>query len=120
MKIGIPSMGENIESEIDTRFGRAAKFIIYDTDDDSYVFIDNTQNLESMQGAGIQTAQNIINAGAKILITPNCGPKAFKVLSSAGIKVFKCGSEIVSNIINKYKNGALEELNEANVEGHWA
>lgn len=119
MKIGISSLGETLASEVDVRFGRAAYFIIYDTDEGSFSCIDNAQNVESMQGAGIQAAQNVINTGAKALITPNCGPNAYKVLSSAGIKVFKCGDGKVEDIINEFKNGTLEELNNANVDGHW-
>ena len=119
MKIIITSTGDSLESEIDVRFGRAPVFILYDTDDDSFSPINNKQNLDSPSGAGIQSAQNIINSGAKAVITPNCGPKAFRVLSSAGVKVFSCSKVKVRDAVNDFKEGKLEELNQANVEGRW-
>ncbi|NVM03284.1 MAG: NifB/NifX family molybdenum-iron cluster-binding protein, partial [Candidatus Helarchaeota archaeon] len=70
--------------------------------------------------AGIQAAQNIINSGAQTVITPNCGPNAFRVLSTAGVKVFSCKEGKISDVINDYKNGKLKEIEEANVEGHWS
>ncbi len=119
MKIIISSTGNSLESKVDQRFGRAAMFILYDTDDDSFSVIDNKQNLDSPSGAGIQAAQNIINSGAQTVITPNCGPKAFRVLSTAGVKIFSCGDSKIKDIINDFKNGKLEEIKQANVEGHW-
>ena len=119
MKIIITSTGDNLDSEIDQRFGRSAIFILYDTGDDSFSVIDNKQNIESSSGAGIQTAQNIINAGAEIVITPNCGPKAFRVLKTAGVKIYSCKEGKVKDAIEDFKNCRLNEISEANVEGHW-
>ena len=120
MKIIITSTGNSLESEVDQRFGRAAMLLLYNTDDGSFSVIDNKQNLESPSGAGIQASTNVINSGAEVVITPNCGPKAFRVLSSAGIRVFSCSSGKIKNIIDDFKNGKLEEIKQANVEGHWA
>ena len=119
MKIIITSTGDSLDSEVDQRFGRASCFILYDTDKDSFSVIDNKQNIESTSGAGIQSAQNIINSGAQIVITPNCGPNAFRVLSTAGVKVLSCKGGKINDAINDYKNGKLKEIKQANVEGHW-
>ncbi len=119
MKIVITSTGDSLESEVDQILGRAAMFILYDTDEDSFSVVDNKQNLESPSGAGIQSAQTIVNSGAQAVITPNCGPKAFRVLSSAGVKIFSCKDGKVKDIIDNFKNGKLEEIKQANVEGHW-
>src|SRR5574344_1925901 len=75
MKIAIKSSGENLDNEIDLRFGRAKGFIIYETNDDSFEFIDNVHNLEAAQGAGIQAAQNVVNKNVEAVITGHCGPK---------------------------------------------
>jgi predicted Fe-Mo cluster-binding NifX family protein len=120
MKIVVTSTGNSLESEVDQRFGRAPYFIVYDIDEDAFSVIDNKQNIETASGAGIQSAQNIINSGAQTVITPNCGPKAFRVLSTAGIKVFSCKNGIIKDIIEDFKNGKLSEITQANVEGHWS
>jgi predicted Fe-Mo cluster-binding NifX family protein len=119
MKIAITSDGKNLESQMDLRFGRAKGFIIYETDDDTFEFIDNEQNLEAAQGAGIQAAQNVVNKNVDAVISGHCGPKAFKVLSTSGIKIYTSDEGKISEIIEKFKNGELKEANSADVEGHW-
>lgn len=120
MKIAIPSSGDNLEATFDQRFGRAAKFIIYDTETKKFKTIDNTQNLNAMQGAGVQTAQNVAAEKVDVVLTANCGPKAFQVLSHANIKVYTVQANTVQEAIDKFLNNEVSPLNDANVEGHWA
>ena len=119
MNIAITSQGEMLESQVDPRFGRAKFFIIYDTETEEFAAIDNKQNLNAPQGAGIQSGQNVVNTGSEAVITGNCGPKAFRVLSAGSVKVFKAVEGSVKENIDKYLSGDLPELNDANVEGHW-
>ncbi|MBM4016796.1 MAG: hypothetical protein FJ288_00475 [Planctomycetes bacterium] len=49
----------------------------------------------------------------------NCGPKAFRVLAAAGIKVFLGATGTVGEAVAAFKEGRLAEAAEANVEGHW-
>ena len=119
MKIAITSSGENLDNEIDLRFGRAKGFIIYETNDDTFEFIHNIQNLEAAQGAGIQAAQNVVNKNVEAVITGHCGPKAFKVLSTSDVKIYTVGEGKIKEIIEKFKNGELQEAASADVEGHW-
>ncbi len=119
MKIAITSSGQNLDSEVDLRFGRAAGFIIYDIENDSFEYADNTQNLNAMQGAGIQAAQNVVEQQVGAIITGNCGPKAFAVLSSAGVKIYIGAQGSVKEVIEKFKNNELQLAQTANVQGHW-
>ena len=119
MKIVVTSTGETLESEVDARFGRTKNFIIYDSENGEYSVIDNKQNLELPSGAGVQTSNNIINTGAEVVITPNCGPKAFRALTAAGIEIYTCKVGVVSEAIKEYKNGKLEKMEDPNVNGHW-
>ncbi len=119
MKIAISSKGNTLESATDPRFGRAQQFIIYDLDNGTHSTFNNTQNLTSSHGAGIQTAQNIINAGADLVITGNVGPNAFNVLNSAGVKIYLTSGLTVQEAIEKYKKGELENVSSNTVEGHW-
>ena len=119
MKVVVTSQGETLDSNVDPRFGRAGKFILIDTETNEFECLDNTQNLNAAQGAGIQAAQTVCGTDAEALVTGNCGPKAFKVLSAANIKVFVGASGTVAEAMEKFKNGELKESAEANVEGHW-
>lgn len=119
MKIAITSNGKNLDSNIDLRFGRAFGFIIYNLEDDSFEFIDNVQNIEAAQGAGIQAAQNVVNQNVEAIVTGHCGPKAFRVLSEAGVKIYTGAEGTVKETIEKFKKGEIEEASSADVEGHW-
>ena len=119
MKIAVSSKGNNLESEIDPRFGRAGCFILVDPETMSFEVVENRQNLHLAQGAGIQAAQTIVEQGANILLTGNCGPKAFQVLRATGVKVAVGISGLVQEAINQYKQGKINFAQVPNVEGHW-
>lgn len=104
---------------VDPRFGRAAKFQICDTETGETSFVDNTQNLNAAQGAGIQAAQNVIDAGVEAVITGNCGPKAFRVLGSAGITIYTVQDVTVQEALKALKEGQLQAVSAATVESHW-
>ncbi|NQS75537.1 MAG: NifB/NifX family molybdenum-iron cluster-binding protein [Peptococcaceae bacterium] len=120
MKIAITSVGQDLESKIDARFGRAKWFIVIDTETNQHQVISNEHNLNISQGAGIQTAENISRHNVEAVITGNCGPKAFTTLNSAGIKVYSAVDGTVAEVLEKFKNGKLKQAGGANVEGHWA
>lgn len=119
MKIAITSTGKNLSSDMDPSFGRAAYFIIVDPETMEYNVVENSQNLNLPQGAGIQAGKTVVDSKAEVLVTGNCGPKAFQVLQSAGIKIVIGAKGLVSDAIAQYKNGGLEIIRDANVEGHW-
>jgi len=119
MKVMITSIGGGIDSVVDARFGRAHGFIRYDTDTNAWERIDNKQNLNAAQGAGIQSAQTVIDAGADAVITGNCGPKAFSVLKAAGIAVYVVNGGTVKDALDQLAAGSLAKSGDANVESHW-
>lgn len=120
MKIAFSTSGNDLNAPLDTRFGRAAKFLIFDTESQGVALVDNTQNLTAAQGAGIQSAQNVAASGAQALVTGHCGPKAFRVLVAAGIKVYTSDAPTLAAALEFYREGKLIESVEADVEGHWA
>lgn len=119
MRIAVTSYGSECNDQVDPRFGRAANFVIYDDEEQTWEFGTNQQNLEAAKGAGIQAAQSIWKLGADILITGNVGPKAFKVLSANGVKVYSAPELAVQEAYEDFKNGKLVEMKTANVKGHW-
>jgi predicted Fe-Mo cluster-binding NifX family protein len=119
MKIAITSTGTGMDDELDGRFGRARYFIIVDTDTDRAEAVDNQQNLDAPQGAGIQAARTIIDQGAEILITGHCGPNAFKTLRAAGVKIIVGARGTVGQVLEKFRSGELSYTESSDVEGHW-
>jgi predicted Fe-Mo cluster-binding NifX family protein len=120
MKIAFTTFGETPDAPLDSRFGRAPKLLVYDLDSETFKVIDNQQNLNAAQGAGIQSEETVARLGAKSLVTGHCGPKAFRVLLTAGIKVSTTDAPTVAAALEEYRSGKLAEANSADVEGHWA
>jgi len=119
MKVAFTTSGETLESSLDSRFGRAPKILIYDLDTKTYEIVDNTQNLNASQGAGIQSAQNVARTGATHLVTGHCGPNAFKVLKTAGIAIYTTDAATVAEALDRFRAGSLKPADDADVEGHW-
>ena len=119
MKIAITSTGKDLASDMDPRFGRAAYFTLVDPETMEYEVVDNKQNINLPQGAGIQAGKTIIDNNVDVLITGFCGPKAFMVLKQAGIKILTGAKGQVTDAVQQYKNSELKPAQEANVEGHW-
>ena len=120
MKIAITTSGNDLNGQLDSRFGRAPKFLIYDLEANTFEVVDNEQNLNAAQGAGIQSAQTIARLGVKALLTGHCGPKAFRVLAAAGIKIYNTSAATVAEALDQYRAATLTEATSADVEGHWA
>lgn len=119
MKVAISSKGTLLASDVDPRFGRAPWFIVVDIDAGTFDLVENTQNLNAAQGAGVQSAQAVAGCRADAVITGHCGPKAFRALKAGGVKVYTGASGTVADAIEQFKAGSLEESAEADVESHW-
>ncbi|MDD5005363.1 MAG: NifB/NifX family molybdenum-iron cluster-binding protein [Candidatus Omnitrophica bacterium] len=114
MKICVTSEGSSLDSNVDPRFGRCQYFIIVDTDTLEFESIGNP-NIESMGGAGIQSAQLVASKKIKVVVTGNIGPNAFQTLQAAGIEVFTGASGTVKEAVNKYKKGEFKAVSNPTV-----
>jgi predicted Fe-Mo cluster-binding NifX family protein len=94
-------------------------FLVFDTDTESFEVIDNIKNLNAEQGAGIQSAETVVRSGARALVSGHCGPKAFRVLQAAGVKIYNTDAATVSEALDLYKSGKLMQAEAADVSGHW-
>jgi predicted Fe-Mo cluster-binding NifX family protein len=119
MKIAFTTSGNDLNSALDKRFGRAEKFLIYDVESTHFQVIDNQQNLNAAQGAGIQAAEIIVRAGANCVITGHCGPKAFRALTTAKVQIFNTNASTISEALEQFRSGKLTPAASADVEGHW-
>lgn len=120
MKLVFTTSGDDLDAPLDSRFGRAPKYLLYDLESGTFVVVDNRQNLDAAQGAGIQAAENVARLGASALVTGHCGPKAFRVLTVAGVAVYNTDAPTVKEALALFRAGKLTEADAADVEGHWA
>lgn len=119
MRIIVPSNGDTLDSSLDSRFGRAAKFILFDTVSGRYESIDNARSENALEGEGIRAAEAVVRLGPQCVITRHCGPKAFRVLSAAGIMVFSTDATTVEDAIEKFRSGRLVATSSADLQGEW-
>jgi predicted DNA-binding protein (UPF0251 family)/predicted Fe-Mo cluster-binding NifX family protein len=119
MKIAVTSVDGTLEGAIDERFGRCKKLVVYDPQTKAIEVVDNKANMGMAQGAGIQTAQNVVNAGASTVISGHFGPKAFQVLKAAGIDIYSASNVTVAEALKRFEAGQLGKLAGADVDSHW-
>jgi predicted Fe-Mo cluster-binding NifX family protein len=119
MKIAVSSQGQDLNSPIDPRFGRARWFIIVETDSGSFEAIDNSDVANATHGAGPLAAQKIASLGVKTVITGHCGPNAFRALQAGGIEIITGISGTIQEAIDKFKKGEVQTTDKPDVTGHW-
>lgn len=119
MIVAIPTAGKDLESPVETRFGRAVGFILYDMNSGEFRHIENKLDELALEGAGVQAARNLVNEGISAVITGHCGPKAFRIFSSAGVEIFSGIKGPVSAAVRRFAQGGLEPVQAPDVEEHW-
>ena len=118
MRIAISATGTTLDAEVDPRFGRCQYFIIADPETMEFEALENSSAMAA-GGAGISTAQMIAGKGVEIVLTGNCGPNAYQVLSAASIQVITGVSGKVRDAIQAYKSGQLKASSQPNVADHF-
>ncbi len=107
MKICVTSRGDDLDSEVDPRFGRCQYFIIVDTDTFEFEAIENP-NIDAAGGAGVQSGQAVAEKDVKAVLTGNVGPNAFQTLSAADVEVITDVSGSVRAAAERYKSGEFK------------
>ena len=118
MKIAISTTGPGLDADVEPRFGRCQYFVIVDPETMEYETVENT-NATAGSGAGIATAQVIVDKGVQAVLTGHCGPNAFGVLNPAGIDVITGVSGKVKDAVQDYKSGKYGTSSQPNVSGHF-
>ena len=120
MKVCIPAEGTGLAAKVDARLGRAEHFVVVDSESGEVLqTIPNEQNKQAAAGAGVQAGQAIAGAGADAVLCAHCGPKAFRVLQAAGLKVYTGAAGTVGDALRTFREGKLTEAQGADIEGHW-
>jgi predicted Fe-Mo cluster-binding NifX family protein len=117
MKIAVSATAPDLDSEVDTRFGRCQYFVIVDPQTMEFEALDNS-NAMAAGGAGISTAQMIASKGVEIVLTGNCGPNAYQTLSAAGIQVITGVSGRTKDTIEAFKAGRFQPSAQPSVSSH--
>jgi len=106
MKIAVSATAPHLDTDLDPRFGRCQYLLIVDSESRDFQALENPAVM-APGGAGMQVAELVANKGVDAVITGNCGPNAYQVLSAAGIDVFVGASGSVREAVEAYRRGDL-------------
>lgn len=111
MKIAISAEGPTLQDIVDPRFGRAAGFVIYDTETKAFEYIDNGAAQTAAQGAGLMAVETVVEAGVKVVLSGYIGPKALEALQAVGLgTVQDMDNRTVGDVIDEFEAGRLTVL----------
>lgn len=86
MKIAISSTGSEATEQMDSRFGRCAFFITFDTETEKFDGFENPATFAA-GGAGPAAARELAKNNIDVVITGHVGANAENALKAAAIKV---------------------------------
>jgi predicted Fe-Mo cluster-binding NifX family protein len=113
MKIILSTLGTEIHSQLDPRFGRGAILLVVDTETGQAEGHPNP-GASASGGAGIQAAQFAANHKAQAVISGDFGPHAFQALQSAEIAMYLYGDcRTAAEALERFKAGKLEQVGAA-------
>jgi uncharacterized protein len=118
MNICIPILAdEGIGSQVYNHFGSAKYFTIYDSITKTFR-TESNENMHDAHGScqplGIISKHNI-----DIVISGGMGMRAVKILNDSGVKIFLSKGNIVSEVLQYFESGSLDELTFENAcSGH--
>jgi len=79
--------------------------------------VDNSINREKPKGAGSSTAEMLKEFGVQQVLTGETGPKAYRVLSQAGINICHGMCGVVREALDSWRNEHLVPAKAANDNG---
>jgi len=85
MIIAVTAKEASLQSEVDPRFGRAAYFLIANSQTGEVYAHDNTEGIDAANGSGTGASQLLAEYNVDVLYTGHVGPKAAEVLDKAKI-----------------------------------
>ena len=111
MNVAVTSMGNSLDSEVSSVFGRCPYFMIVSVENGEVTGDSPVENpAKNDRGSGIKAAQFIANNEVEVLISGSVGPNAFDILKQVGIKVYKLKPGTVRDNLKLLDENQLEEI----------
>ena len=110
MKVAISATVDNLNANVDGRFGRCPWFLFVDTETMKFEIVEN-KNAGVASGAGTACAQLVLEKEAGAVISGQVGPNASEVLKQGGVKIFIAPQDMsAQEAIDKFKNSELNQM----------
>jgi len=108
MKIAVSAHGKGPGSSFSSRFARCKYFVIFDSQTERWVSLDNPAG-NSSGGAGPRAVQFLADQQVEAVISGRYGPQAFQALQAAGIKPFTGREGTPQQLVERWKTGKLDQ-----------
>ncbi len=119
MRICVCATGPDLDSQISPIFGRCGYFLIVDSENKKFKAVLNSA-VQAARGAGVAASQIVVSEGTEAVICGNFGPSSFSVLQMSGIKIYSGVTNLtVREVIDKYNEGELKEMEMPTAPGHF-
>jgi len=114
MRIAISADGDNLDSNIDQRFGRCKYFLVVDIENGKIAKTEAVLNkgAEQGHGAGIKAAEQIGELKAEKVLTGQLGPNATAVLGKMGIQSYHASGN-AGGAVRQFLGNELEIISES-------
>jgi predicted Fe-Mo cluster-binding NifX family protein len=117
MKLIVTAVRPSLDAEIDPRFGRAACFVVVDSESLQWQAHENP-GVDAAGGAGSQAAQFAAQQAAQAVVSGDFGPNAYLALSAAEIDMYLFGSsKTVGEAVANLADGKLEQVTAPSAAG---
>ncbi len=101
MIIAVTAKQASLQSEVDPRFGRAAYFLIANSQTGEVYVHDNSDGIDAANGAGTGASQLLAEYRVEVLYTGHVGPKAAEVLDKAKITYHEHTEGTIEEVLSR-------------------
>lgn len=112
MKIAVSATAPKPDATFESRFGRAAAFVIVDTSAGEQQAVANPA-AQLGSGAGIRAAEFLVRHDVEAVISGAFGPKAYDVLHTSGVRLYQAKSGTVDDLVARLLKGDLDAVEDA-------
>jgi len=109
MKIAISSSLSSLDSPVDLNYELADYLLVVDLNTSRFDSFLNP-DYQVSDSSGIHKAELFMHYGVSSIITGGCNKKAYSVLHSTGIEIFKAKKGTVKENIDAFKNAELNPV----------
>lgn len=112
MKIAIPTNNKKgLDYKVAEHFGRAKRFLIYDTEKRDFQTEENPEVL----GLPELPPDFLHRQGANVIIVFSLGQRAYEKFKNYNIKIYKAIEGTIAENLQKIKNSKLKELTKEDI-----
>ena len=108
MRIVVAASGADLDAPFACHFGRAEKFVIFDTVTVQGETYPNPA-VNARSNKGVKAAEFIISHDVQAVISSDFGPHAVRMLTTEGVQLFQA-TWTVSQVLAEFQDGKLKRL----------